>query len=223
MRYACLVLDHDDTVTDSTAHVHHPAFLAALEAMRPGRTVTLEEYFQLNFDPGFLEYCEGELHMTEAELEREYRIWQSFVSARIPRVFPGMDRLIREQKRRGGYVCVVSHSVDENIRRDYRENGLPEPDQVYGWELPREHRKPAVYALNRIAETLCLRPSDLLVVDDLKPGFEMARAAGVDFAAALWAHSVPGIRAFMQEHARFCLETPEDLYALQFGGQEGER
>ena len=36
MKYKCLILDHDDTVMDSTAHVHHPAFLVALAELRPG-------------------------------------------------------------------------------------------------------------------------------------------------------------------------------------------
>lgn len=62
LRYACLVFDHDDTVTDSTRYVHHPAFLEALKELRPGKSVTLEAYFRLNFHPGFMEYCEEELY-----------------------------------------------------------------------------------------------------------------------------------------------------------------
>ena len=31
MKYKCLVLDHDDTVVDSTASIHYPAFLEAAE------------------------------------------------------------------------------------------------------------------------------------------------------------------------------------------------
>ena len=30
LRKRCLILDHDDTVVDSTAHVHYPAFLAGM-------------------------------------------------------------------------------------------------------------------------------------------------------------------------------------------------
>ncbi|MBQ9008672.1 MAG: HAD family hydrolase, partial [Clostridia bacterium] len=113
MRYKCLILDHDDTVVDSTRGIHYPAFLAALAAMRPYHGyVSLEDYFRLNFRPGFLEYCENSLHLTAEEVDREYEIWQSFVRERIPRCFPGVRQIIREQKAEGGLVCVVSHSVD---------------------------------------------------------------------------------------------------------------
>ena len=48
MRYKCLVLDHDDTVVDSTASIHYPAFLEALKILRPGvQQITLGEDISL--------------------------------------------------------------------------------------------------------------------------------------------------------------------------------
>ena len=35
MKYKCLVLDHDDTVVDSTATIHFPSFVKYLEDYRP--------------------------------------------------------------------------------------------------------------------------------------------------------------------------------------------
>ena len=70
MRYKCLVLDHDDTVVDSTASIHYPAFLEALKILRPGvQQITLEEYFKENFDPGFIEMCQRRYQLTDAELD----------------------------------------------------------------------------------------------------------------------------------------------------------
>ena len=213
MRYQCLVLDHDDTVTDSTAHVHYPAFLDAMRQMRPGVFVTLEDYLRLNFHPGFQAYCAETLGFTKEDFDREYAIWQGWVKKIVPAVFPGMARLIRRFTEAGGVVCVVSHSVDVNIRRDYRENGLPEPLLVYGWEQPSEHRKPEPWPLDQILEKTGLQPRDLLMVDDLKPGYDMAQRRGVDLAAALWAHSVPEIAAFMRANCPLCFDTPEALEA----------
>ena len=34
MRYKCLVFDHDDTVVNSTATIHHPSFLKYLAQYR---------------------------------------------------------------------------------------------------------------------------------------------------------------------------------------------
>jgi phosphoglycolate phosphatase/pyrophosphatase PpaX len=111
-----------------------------------------------------------------------------------------MDQVIRHQLSLGGHVCVVSHSVAENIRRDYRENGLPEPELVFGWERPPEQRKPAVYPLQEIMRTFGMKPEELLVIDDLKPGYDMAKAAGVPFAAAGWANDIPEIESFMRKN-----------------------
>ncbi len=51
LRYRCLVFDHDDTVMDSTREIHYPAFLKAMDALRPGIAMTLEDYYRINFPP----------------------------------------------------------------------------------------------------------------------------------------------------------------------------
>ena len=214
MRYRCLVLDHDDTVTDSTAHIHYPAYLDAMKQMRPGEWMSLHDYFRMNFDPGFLPYMTDHLHFTEQEMDREYEIWQSWVRRIVPDVFPGMAEVIRRQKAEGGYVCVVSHSMDFNIRRDYRENGLPEPDAVFGWEQPPERRKPQPWPLEQIMDRFDLRPDELLMIDDLKPGYDMARSCGVDFAAVGWSNDLSEIERFMRGNCRYYFKIVEALAAF---------
>ena len=220
MKYKCLVLDHDDTVTDSTAHVHWPAFLEAMRQMRPGHSVTLQDYFRLNFDPGFLEYVVNELHFTPEDLKKEEQIWDSFVQTHVPRVYPGMKKLILRFLAAGGHICVISHSLAHNIRRDYRENGLPEPELVYGWEQPDGRRKPAAWPLEQVLEKLGLRPEEALMVDDLKPGLDMALKCNVDFAAAMWAYDVKEIRDYMRANCKNCFSAPEELEAFVFDGEE---
>ena len=220
LKYKCLVLDHDDTVMDSTTHIHYPSFLLALDELRPGTTISLADYFRVNFDPGFLPYCTRTLGLTEAELERELQIWKDYVKDHIPAVFPGMARIIRRQKALGGLVCVISHSFDFNIRRDYEANGLPQPDRIYGWELPLEIRKPHPWALGQIMKQYSLQSNDLLMVDDLKPGYDMAKAAGVPFAAACWAYDVPEILAFMRKNCERAFTDPAQLEKFLFGDCE---
>ena len=216
LQYKCLVVDHDDTVMNSTKHVHHPSFLVALEELRPGVTMDLDTYFRINFDPGFLPYCEDVLHFTKEEFDRELEIWQAYVKTHVPEVFPGVAKILKEQISRGGYVCVSSHSFKHNILRDYAANGLPVPTLVYGWELPRELRKPNPYALDEIMRILNLKPDELLMVDDLKPGYDMAKTRGVPFAAAGWAYDVPEIRAFLQKNCPLYFDTPDALYQYLF-------
>ena len=68
--------------------------------------------------------------------------------------------------------------------------------------------------LERIMERFALRPEELLVVDDLKPGHDMARAAGVPFAAAGWANDIPEIEQFMRKNCDHYCKQVSDLARL---------
>ena len=98
--------------------------------------------------------------------------------------------------------------------RDYAANGLPAPDAVYGWERPEDERKPSPFPLRDLMRRFSLRPEELLVIDDLKPGYDMARAAGVDFAAVGWANDIPQIEDFMRANCERYFKTVEELDAF---------
>lgn len=216
MQYQCLVLDHDDTVVQSTDQIHFPSFQRVLAQVRPEVHWTLEDYLRYNFDPGFLPTIRDILHFTPEEIEWETAIWQQDVAAQVPAAFPGIAGLLRRFQAAGGKICVVSHSFRDTILRDYRENGLPLPDQIFGWELPKDQVKPSPYALDQIMDTYSLRPQDLVVVDDLKPGLDMARCRGVDFLAAGWAYDVPEITAYFRQQGLPILQTVEALSSRLF-------
>ena len=221
LKYRCLALDHDDTVVNSTATVHYPSFVEYMKIHRPEIRMSLEEYFRVNFDPGvmslFLDIC----GMTPEEMKEEERFWNEYVQAHVPAAYPGIRELLEEHRRRGGLITVISHSYSENILRDYRENGLPEPDLVFGWEYPDEKRKPNPWPLRQIMEKYGLPPEEILVLDDLKPGYDMARAAGVPFAAAGWANDIPEIEAFMRANSPRYFKTVAALRSFLFEG-DGE-
>ena len=217
LRYPCLILDHDDTVVDSTACLHWPAFLEGMALLRPGTTMTLDEYFAMNCDPGIFRYYAEVAKLTPEETAFEKQFWLNYIAGRVPHVYPGMKQVIRRQKALGGAVCVVSHSNSETILRDYRAHGLPEPDLIYGGERPEAERKPLPFPVEDILARLGCQKSEALVVDDLLTGQEMAAAAGVDLAAACWAHHVPAIRQKMERAARYCCLSPADLYKVLFG------
>ena len=90
---------------------------------------------------------------------------------------------------------------------------------IFGWECPPEKRKPAVWPLEQIMEKWGFRPEELLVVDDLKPGYDMARAAGVPFAAAGWANDIPQIETFMRQNCGQYFKTVPALRAWLFEGE----
>ena len=61
-----------------------------------------------------------------------------------------------------------------------------------------------------------LRPNQLLMVDDMKPGCDMAKRCGVPFAAAGWSHQLPEIAEDLRRQSDYYLETVEELSHLLF-------
>ncbi len=219
MNYKCLILDHDDTAVNSTATIHYPCFVEYLEKYYPrfADQYTLDEYFRKNFIPGIVELFRDELGFSEEELKAEEAYWAAYVKGKIPTAYPGIKEILERFRAEGGILVVDSHSYTENILRDYEKNGLPMPNRVYGWDLPSDRRKPSPLTVLETMEDFSLSPREVLVVDDLKPGYDMARAAGVDFAAAGWAYDVPEIEAFMRAHSDRYLKTVSDLSDVLFG------
>ena len=135
---------------------------------------------------GFAEMCIRRWSFTPKEQKEEYRGWMEYVMTHIPDIFPGIGNVIRRQKAAGGLICVVSHSSTENITRDYKHHFNILPDAIYGWDLPKEQRKPNPYPLLDIMKKYRLDPSDILVVDDMKLAWKMAHPLNVPVAFAAW-------------------------------------
>ncbi len=216
MKYKCLVLDHDDTVVDSTATIHYPSFIEYLKDYRPELkdNYTLHDFFLKNFDPGIVALLRDEVGLSDEDMQHEEDYWLDFVETRIPKAYHGMAEIISDFRAKGGKIAVVSHSMTKYIERDYRENSLPTPDIIYGWDIPKENRKPDPWCIFDLCKRYELEPSEILVVDDLKPGYDMARSAGAHFAAAAWAYDVEEIADFMKANCDYFLKSVKDLKSL---------
>lgn len=217
LKYPCLVLDHDDTVVQSEATVNYPFFCYILDQFRPGTTITLEEYVDGCCHLGFSDMCRQWYGFTEQELVEEYLGWQEYIKDHIPLPYPGIADIIRRQKEAGGLVCVVSHSCIQNITRDYEIHFGIVPDEIFGWDLPEDKRKPSSYPLECIMEKYGLQPNQLLVVDDMKPAYEMASKAGVPIGFAAWGRmDYPEIVRDMEKCCDFTFYSTGELEEFLF-------
>lgn len=221
MRYQCLILDHDDTAVKSTPELHYPAFCEIMEILRPEHEgYSLDHFLRLCYDPGFEQFCRSELAFTDQEMQKEYEIWKAYIRDKTPAFYEGFLEMVREFQRRGGCVSVISLSESSEIERHYKENGI-KLDLIYGWEYPQEQRKPNAYPMLQTMKRLQLRPADCLMVDDLRLGYDMAKACGVDFAAAGWSHSfVPEIIDFMKQNSHYYFSSVEQLSRFLFSGEQ---
>jgi len=216
LRYACLLIDHDDTAVDSVSAVHYPAHLEALATLRPGRPAPTKEQFLLHNFHGIMEYMVGELALSNEELAQEFEIWRRWTTSCTPPFFSGFLELLEEYRTQGGKVVVISHSEKDVIERHYRAATSPPflPDLVFGWEHDEKRRKPSPWPVQEALRMLGLKPCQALILDDLKPGVLMSRATGVPAAAAGWSHRVPEIESYMRANTIAYFHRVEDLRAF---------
>ena len=161
--------------------------------------------------------CRKWYQFSDQELVDEYLGWQAYIKDHIPAPFPGIGRIIRQQKEEGGILCVVSHSCNDNITRDYATHFGIQPDDIFGWDYPEHQRKPNPYPLEQIMAKYGLSPDNLLVVDDMKPAWEMANKAAVPIAFAGWGRrDCPQIAAEMESLCDFTFYSTKELENFLF-------
>ena len=217
LKFPCLVLDHDDTVVQTMRTLSYPFWCLELEQFRPGKFMSRSDFVMQCYHLGFADMCRKWYGFSEQELEDEYKGWQEYIKTHIPAPFPGIEQIIRRQKEEGGLVCVVSMSGTENILRDYRVHFGMVPDAIYSWDLPEHLRKPSPYPLQHIMESYHLSPHQLLVIDDMKPGADMAKSAGVPMGFAAWSRlEYPKIMEQMKQISNFTFRNTQELEKFLF-------
>lgn len=217
MKYKCLVLDHDETVVQTEKTIGYPFFCNVLQQLRPGMTISLPDYVQDCHALGFADLCRQRFQFTDEELNAEHLAWTEHIRTHIPDIFPGIEHVICRQKAAGGLLCVVSHSTEEIIRRDYHTHFSIQPDAVYGWDLPSEKRKPNPYPLLEIMKQYDLSPEEILVVDDVRLGWQMAQSADVDIAFAAWSkEEFPNLNMEMRKLCKYTFDSTKALENFLF-------
>ena len=217
LKYPCLVLDHDETVVQSEKTIGYPCFCQTLSRIRPERSLSLDEYVKGCHELGFVDMCRQWFDFTDAEMQEEYNDWMEYVKIHVPAPFPGIDKIIRRQKEAGGILCVVSHSSQRNISRDYEEHFSLQPDAIYGCDYPKEQQKPSSFPLEDIMRRFTLKPEDILVVDDMKLACQMAQPVDVAVAFTGWGKvDFPEIAQEMRKLCRYSFDTTTELYRFLF-------
>lgn len=213
MKFRCLILDHDDTVVRSAETVNYPAFLGFIKDKSYPK-ISFYEFTLGCFRYGFDDFCRIRLGMNDREMAEQFEAWKAYVRTHIPLAYEGMNALLHRFQEAGGLLCVSSHSGVENITRDYQRDFDLLPDAIYPWELGEARRKPKPYALCDIMKRYHLQPQELLMVDDMKCGWDMAKSCGVPFGCAGWSVFIPELAEDMRRRSDYYFEKVEDLDRL---------
>ena len=218
LRYRCLVLDHDDTITNSAAETNYPNMLVSLSILRPGmeKDLTLHDFLMGTVN-GYSEWVSERYGYTPEEIKWQYAFWKESVMKNRPSFVEGMADFLTRFREAGGIICVATHSYRVMIETDFTKNCGFLPHYLNCWDDPVEHRKPYPYPIEEAMRRFGLEKKDILAVDDMLPGCRMANAAGVDFAAAMWCHRLPPIEEYMKEHAQYLLPSVAALEELVMG------
>ena len=216
LRYKCLLLDHDDTIVESTKEIHYPSFLETLRTLRPSEeAISLHDFVSLCYHPGFMGLCD-KYGFNKDEMVKEYAIWKSYTRAHTPDAYPGIKEILLRFKAEGGKIVVISHSESTEILRDYEANFKFVPDLIFGWELGEEKRKPYVYPLDETLRILDLKPFECIMIDDLKLGMTMVRQRGIPFVAAGWSHFIDAIKDELKVEADYYCSEVDELIPILF-------
>lgn len=207
MAYKCILIDHDDTVAPTTEKLHYPSFRASLEGLKPGLLVTLDEYIDFSFDPGFECFLKEILKLNEEEIKIMYANWERDTKGKIGIFYEEIKDFLLEYHNSGGIIAVVTHSDRKRIEKDYLSNLGFVPEDIYSWDLGEKKRKPNPFPVFDIIEKYGLSNEEILVIDDLKPGFLMAKEGAVDFLWAAWAYNKPQFNEYMRENAKYCIDS----------------
>ena len=217
LKFPCLVLDHDDTVVQTERAIGYPYFRDFIESIRPGESLSFEEYVRDCNNMVFTDMCVQRWRMTEEELMQEYTGWKAYSRKNIPPVCEGMENVISRFKEAGGILCVASLSTHEIITRDYMHHFGFMPDAVYDYDLPVACRKPNPFALEDIMQRFALKPEQILMVDDMKLGWDMAKKCAVPTAYAAWSKKeFPDLAGEMKEIFDFSFDSPKELEVFLF-------
>ena len=218
LKYPCLVLDHDDTVVQTEKAIGYPYFRDYIARIRPGKSLSYEEYVRDCNNMVFADMCRQRWKFTEEELLEEYLGWKEFSRKNTPPLCPGIDRIIRRHKELGGILCVSSLSTKEIIERDFLHHFGFLPDAIYDYDLPAGKRKPANYALTDIMDKFHFQPTDLLMIDDMKLGWKMAKDMGVATGFAGWSKAeFPELTKEMTALCDYTFPTTAQLETFLFG------
>ena len=153
--YRCLIIDHDDTAVSSTAEIHYPAHQEMMRKLRPGLPgPSMETWFLKNFDPGVIQYLQGDLGLSDAELMEELEIWRGFTTTRVPHFFPGVLDLLRAFRHHDNTEIRSTDVARVNLRRYglEREGNFRNQDDVRATGDSGVQRNPTSLAAHHLHE-----------------------------------------------------------------------
>ena len=193
MQYKHIVFDIDGTLTD-TDH----AVLSSLQDViraRLHRTCTFEELQFVKGLPGWVAF--ERLGFPKEDHAQVMREWEDGMRARNDTisVYEGAQALLERLKAEGIGLGIATSKTRDQYEKDFCRFDIARFFDVSSTCDETDDPKPGAGPLRAYMQATGARPEEMLYIGDSIYDSMTARAAGVDFALAMWGTSDPGIPA----------------------------
>ena len=150
----------------------------------------------------------------EGDVDRLARLWMERMHDHFEcvDVFPGTREALEALRARGVRLGVVTSKNSEEYAQDFVPFGLETYFDTIVTADDTALHKPHAEPLLKFLERLGAKREEALYIGDSTYDRDCARAAGVDFALAVWGSFEPGMEGVQRRLAR-----PEDVLALLEG------
>lgn len=203
--YKCVIFDVDGTMIDTVdvvfatyRKVYFDEFnkeLSPEDLMAAFRVPTLMAMEYLGFkDP------------LDAEDKFHRQLMKEFCNVRP---FEGIKPVLEKLENRGVVTGIVTSRARKEVENDACLQGLVKGFKYIVCADDAEKHKPDPAPLQKLMELSGIKATDMLYIGDTRNDFLCAKAAGVDFALALWgAETAEGI------NGKYQFKKPEELLEL---------
>ncbi|ELP89278.1 hypothetical protein EIN_487900 [Entamoeba invadens IP1] len=173
--------------------------------------LTLQKWYLMLWESDFGTYQHEVMGLSYEEMKHEIDMWVEYSKQHSPPFFEGIIDFLSSYKKLGGIIAVCSHSRAVVIEGHYQMVGM-KPDIIYGSVHGHpELCKPNTFPIDDLKIKYNLVSSDILVIDDLSPGFVMAKKSGVDAVGVLYGNGHELIEHYIKENTLKTFETVKEL------------
>ena len=218
LQYKCIVLDHDDTTVNTTPLIHYQSYINFMNKYKPNSPqITLQQWYVEMWDKNLFQFLSDYMKLNETEMKQISEEWMKLHKTIPIQMFEGFYELMTEYKQLGGIVCICSHSQQKVIQQFYDSyrDGILQPDCIFGLEKNEiEKCKPYTYPIEEIMRKYQLEKKDIVVIDDLYHGLEMARRSGVDAIGTLYGIGHELVEKLIKEMTSIVVHSIDELRSL---------
>lgn len=167
------IFDFDDTIVNSTPEIHYKAYKVFCE-MTNRKPLTLEKYYVELFEKTYVEFIR-DMNLTLEEYQIEFENWKLYTSTIKPEPFYKIMDILRKIKNSGHKLVICSQSNREAIENFFNETDIMPDLIIAGDREHSERNKPYNYPINTVKKMYGVDNSQIIVIDDMKPGLIMAK------------------------------------------------